>query len=377
MGIWNYLNYGRKILWKRGSSPLYLVFFVTERCNANCRHCLLGGIHPGRDELSLEEIEKISASMDDFLFLLPTGGEPFLRRDLPEIVEIFHRNNHVQNVGIPTNGGLTERVIESVEKIITRCPGLDLMVDVSIDGLGQDHDYVRRVPGLFDKAMATFRELKRLEEKHPRLTASIETTVSSYNDSKLEDMYRYFTEEAGADSIFTLLCRGKPMEPAAKFFNIDNYERYARSVEAGMKERLLTGYDRFPFADVINAKRIIRQRLISRIIRENKMILPCYAGILGGALFANGDVLPCELHDDLKMGNLRENDYDFRRIWFSPRADQVRRAIRETRCFCTYECFLTLNILFNPRMYGVILREYLSLKWAKLFRRLRKGRRGN
>jgi len=138
-----------------------------------------------------------------------------------------------------------------------------------------------------------------------------------------------------------------------------------------MKERLLTGYARFPFADVINAKRIIRQRIISRVIRENRMILPCYAGILGAALFANGDVLPCELHDDLKLGNLRENGYDFKKIWSGPRAEEARRRIRQDRCFCTYECFLTLNILFNPRMYPQILKQYLGLKWAKLRRAFR------
>ncbi len=369
----NYLKYGRRIFWKRRASPLYLVFFVTSRCNARCRHCLLGGIHPGLSELSLEEIEKISRSMDDFLFLLPTGGEPFLREDLPEIVEIFYRQNRIANVGIPTNGGLTSRVTESVERILELCPKLDVMVDVSIDGIGQDHDEIRRVPGLFDKAMATFRELKRIEKLNPRFTASIETTVSSYNDSKLSEMYRYFTLKAGAGSVFTLLCRGKPMEPAAKFFNIANYEKYSRTLEEGMKERLLTGYDRFPFADVINAKRIIRQRIISRVIRENRMILPCYAGILGAALFANGDVLPCELHDDLKLGNLRENGYDFKKIWSGPRAEEARRRIRKDCCFCTYECFLTLNILFNPRMYPQILKEYLGLKWAKLVRRFGKG----
>ncbi|MDP8235291.1 MAG: hypothetical protein P9M08_06945, partial [Candidatus Erginobacter occultus] len=92
MNALSYLKYGRLIFNKRRVSPIYLVFFITEKCNADCKHCLLGGIHPGTDELTIDEIEKVSRSMDDFLFLLPTGGEPFLRKDLPEIVRIFHRN---------------------------------------------------------------------------------------------------------------------------------------------------------------------------------------------------------------------------------------------------------------------------------------------
>lgn len=366
MNAWSYLKYGRLIFNKSRVSPIYLVFFITENCNANCKHCLLGGIHPGKDELTIDEIEKVSRSMDDFLFLLPTGGEPFLRKDLPEIVRIFHRNNNVCNVGIPTNGGLTDRVVKSVKSILETCPKLDLMVDVSVDGIGADHDEIRRTPGLFDKAMTTFSELKKLEKIYPNFTTAIESTVSSYNDAKLGDMFKYFTENTEADTIFTLLCRGKPMESAAKFFNIDNYEKYARSMEKGIQERKLSGYDRFPFSDVINAKRIVRHEIIAQVIRENRMVLPCYGGILGGALFANGEVLPCELHDDLKLGNVRDFNYDFKKIWFSEKADHARKVIRETKCFCTYECYLTLNILFNPRVYPRLLKEYMGIKWGKV-----------
>lgn len=370
MNALSYLKYGRLVFNKHRASPIYLVMFVTEKCNANCKHCLLGGIHPGTDELTIDEIEKVSRSMDDFLFLLPTGGEPFLRKDLPEIVRIFHRNNNVCNVGIPTNGGLTARVVESVKSILDTCPELDLMVDVSVDGIGEDHNEIRQTPGLFDKAMVTLHELKKLEKIYPRFTATIETTVSSYNDAKLMDMYKYFTEKTEADTIFTLLCRGKPMEPAARFFNIDNYEKYANAMEKGIKERMLSGYDRFPFADVINAKRIVRHQVIARIIRENREILPCFGGSLGGALFADGEVLPCELHDDLKLGNVRDFNYDFKKIWFSEKADHARKVIRETKCFCTYECFLTLNILFNPRVYPRLFKEYLGIKWAKAKKKL-------
>jgi len=365
MSYLQYLKYAPRVLFQKNASPLYLVFFVTSACNARCRHCLLAGIDPGKNQLKLEEIEKVSRSMDDFLFLLPTGGEPFLRPDLSEIVRIFHRNNRVRNVGIPTNGSLTERVVETTRTILRSCPDLDLMVDVSLDGIGADHDEIRGFPGLFEKATATWRELKKLEKEYPRFTSTIETTVSSYNDSKLLEMYDYFTRELGADTLFTLLTRGKPMEPSAKFFNIDNYERYARAMETGLRKRELTGYSRFPLADLINAKRIIRHKIIARLIRENRMILPCQGGTLGAALFANGDVLPCELHADLKLGNVRDEGYDFKKIWFGEKARAARRTIRESKCFCTYECFLTLNILFNPRMYPLILYEYARIKLAK------------
>jgi MoaA/NifB/PqqE/SkfB family radical SAM enzyme len=83
-------------------------------------------------------------------------------------------------------------------------------------------------------------------------------------------------------------------------------------------------------------------------------------------MYANGDVLACELQEDRILGNVRDYDYDFKRIWHSPKADETREWIGKTKCYCTYECFLTVNILFNPLMYPVILREWASLKWAQL-----------
>jgi hypothetical protein len=87
-------------------------------------------------------------------------------------------------------------------------------------------------------------------------------------------------------------------------------------------------------------------------------------------MFANGDILPCELLIDRKLGNVRETGYDFKKVWFSKEADEARRFIRETKCFCTYECFLTVNILFNPRMMPKILKEWGSLKFRRYMRKL-------
>ena len=141
-------------------------------------------------------------------------------------------------------------------------------------------------------------------------------------------------------------------------------------METEYKSGSLSGYDSFPFADFINAKRIIRHRLIAKIVRTNEYQIPCYAGNLGGALFANGDVYPCELLIDRKLGNVRESGYDFQKIWFSDEAEKARRFIRESKCFCTYECFLTINILFNPRMMPAVLKEWSSLKLRKAWRKL-------
>jgi hypothetical protein len=71
---------------------------------------------------------------------------------------------------------------------------------------------------------------------------------------------------------------------------------------------------------------------------------------------------------DTKLGNLRENGYDFPAIWRSERAREVRKQILETKCYCIHQCFLSNNILFNPRMLPKFLAAYLGLKWSKLIK---------
>lgn len=383
----DYVRHGLKVVRKKGQLPVYLVYFISDICNAKCKHCLLAdGAHPNwekpslaltKQQLTLEEIDKVSASLgkNSLMFLLPTGGEPFLRKDIGEVIKIFHKNTGVPNVGIPTNGSMTARTVSIVEDVLESCPGLDLHIDVSLDGIGKDHDDLRVLPGLFDKAIVTYKALREIEKAHKNFSVQIETTVSSYNDSKLFENYEWFRENLEVDTVFTLLTRGKPKEPSAKFFDVEKYEAYAELMERDYKSGSLKGYDTFPMADVINAKRIVRHKLIAEIVRTNKYQTPCYAGNLGACLFANGDTYPCELLTDRRLGNVRDVGYDFKKIWFSKEADDARRFIRDSKCFCTYECFLTVNILFNPRMLMKVFKEWAILKARRYGRRLLGPRR--
>jgi len=381
MGYLDYLKHGTKMISKKGAMPAYMVFFITDACNAKCKHCLLAdGAHPGwetpsmqfkKQELSLEEIDKVTASMGkSLMFLLPTGGEPFLRKDIGEIVKIFYKNTGVRNVGIPTNGSTTARTLKIVEDVLKSCPDLDFGVDVSLDGVGALHDEIRVFPGLFERSIQTYKELKKLAKHYPKFNVNVETTVSSHNDKFLMENYAWFRRELEVDNVFTLLTRGSPKESIAKFFDVKLYEEYADLIEKDMKSGSLSGYDTFPFADIINAKRIVRHRLIAEIAKTNSYQIPCYAGSLGACMFANGDILPCELLIDRKLGNVRDHNYDFKKIWYGQKADEARTFIRDTKCFCTYECFLTVNILFNPRMMPKVLKEWGSIKVRKAMRAL-------
>jgi len=140
-----------------------LIFFVTGRCNSRCRHCFywrnLGAIHEG---LTLEAIETISRTMPTFSTLLLSGGEPTLRSDLPQIVEIFRRKNQIQSVSVPTNGLRFDSIATIARQISELDADLLVTFNVSIDGFSEVHDHIRGVPGAYDSAMKTLHALRQV-----------------------------------------------------------------------------------------------------------------------------------------------------------------------------------------------------------------------
>lgn len=364
--IKNYLSclkFSKRFLIKKGM-PLYLIFFVTSKCNAKCKHCWYWkNINQDSNELGLDEIEKISKGLGGLMFLNLAGGEPFLRDNLPEIVRIFYKNNFVKNISTNTNGLLTKKIVSNTKDILKTCKDLYFTVNVSIDGIGKDHDEIRGVNGLFKKALNTYEKLRVLEEKYDKFSTGVSITVSSHNQHKLGSLYDFIKNKMGVKNISIFLTRGNPRETSVKNVNINRYEELSRLLEKDIKEGNL-GYSGFPFSSVINLKDILMHDMIVDIVKNKRFILPCFAGTLSGVIYDNGDVYPCELLDQ-KMGNLRDSGYDFKKIWFSKKAENARKFIKDEECFCTHECFFNANILFNPKIFPLLIKELINAKILK------------
>ena len=146
--------------------PVQLTLFLTRRCNSRCRFCFYlspgsasHGDVSGEDlpELSLGEIEKVSASLGSLLWLAFSGGEPFLRQDLVEIAEVFYARNKPCIILIPTNGLLPDVIAKNTEEILKRCARSTIAVKLSLDGREDVHDRLRGVPGGFARTMEDIR----------------------------------------------------------------------------------------------------------------------------------------------------------------------------------------------------------------------------
>jgi radical SAM protein with 4Fe4S-binding SPASM domain len=363
VSIASYARQAKKILYKTDGTPVYLIFFVTTKCGLRCDHCFYWhSTNVKKNELTVDEIEKISGSMGPFLQLTLTGGDSWLRDDLPEIAEIFYKNNKVKNITSCSNTTLTKKIDTIVIPMLEKCPDCDVTFDFSIDGIHEDHDRIRGVDGTFERVVETYRRLQALKKEYRNLNITGNITMQAANQDKLIPLYEWMRDELDPDHFNVLYIRGEPRNPATKNVEVEKYEEVTRLLEEDIRKGVYRGYKFMP--DVLQAKDMILRRLIVKTVRENRYQLPCTAGALTGVIQTEGDVYPCELLDE-KIGNLRESNYDFPSIWLSPRAREIRKQIRDTKCFCIHQCFLSNNILFNPRMIPKFAQTYLGIKWKK------------
>lgn len=346
------------------NKPIHLTCFLTRRCNARCQFCFYlsdNNIAGDRStELSLEEIEKVSSSMGDLLWLAFSGGEIFLRDDIVEITKLFYEKNRPAIILFPTNGLLTDVIKERITAILEYCKRSTIVVKLSLDGPESVHDAIRGREGSFQKTMDTYNALCELLDIYPNFELGINTVFCAVNQDHMDAVI----ELAGRlDKIKThtvSLIRGAVSDSSFKDIQIDKYHQTIERLASNLRTRVSSMY-RFKGAKLKAAQDIVQRRIIHKTIAENKQQVPCYAGRLNLVLTESGDVYPCESFD-MKMGNVRDSGYDMNNILKSNEARDIIGSIYSKKCYCTHECYIMTNILFNPIMYPELLREYMKLK---------------
>ncbi len=280
-----------------------------------------------------------------------------MRDDLVEISEIFYKNNKPAIILFPTNGLLPDVIRARTENILMRCPNSTIVVKLSIDGLESDHDKLRNSPGNFEKTLDTYRMLEHLISKHPNFELGINTVFCSENQDSMDAIIDFV---AGLKNIKThtiSLIRGNLVNEHFKKVNYHKYLQAVHKLEINQKSKKSSIYS-FKGARIKAAQDIIQHRLIYRTVQDRKRIIPCYAGRLNLVIKESGDVYPCEILSE-SFGNVRNHEYDVGSVMNSGKAGQVLDSIRGNRCYCTHECYYMTNILFNPRLYPAIAKEYL------------------
>ena len=114
------VNLGKRLFLPTGNGPLLLVQFITSRCNARCEHCFDADrqtVENEKRDLSLEELKAIAQSTESPYFVILTGGEPFLRPDVKEIILAWAKYARPRVIAVPTNGSQTAKIARVVREV--------------------------------------------------------------------------------------------------------------------------------------------------------------------------------------------------------------------------------------------------------------------
>lgn len=352
-----------------GTSPWYVILYVTAHCNSKCQFCFYWEQIEAADrsrELTLDEMEIIARHLPSLYQLTLTGGEPFMRKDLAKIIKLFHWSSGVKRFTIPSNGFFTKFTEEVLEDALSTCPDANISVNFSLDNLHEKHDEVRGLPGNFKRMIETIGVLRGLQKKYSNLFLGGATTASKFNIDDLKGLINFVYDNDLVDNYGIMMARGNTCDAESKEFPEEKYWEIARYHMSRMKEKS---------SNLALVRTLYETK--KKTVNEERMVDTCRAGEKMIIISERGFVYPCELLppfvpaggrnyskeagiDDFSFGNVRDVNYDLSALLNTPHAKKVISFIKNRGCWCTFECAMINNLAFSPRAYVELAKNTLN-----------------
>ena len=342
--------------------PMSITVGVTNECNSRCATC---GIwrHPPEGpikEFTIEEYDRTFRSIRHRPFWLTiTGGEPFLRDDLAEICLLAAKQCKPGVITIPTNGSLPHLIADRMKHMLEAIDDTILMVNLSLDGVGEKHDRIRGLPGSYERFSETYKLLSELTRAYPNFQLGIHTVISKFN---IDDAFEVcsLVQSLRPDTHVVEVA-----EERSELFNLGwnvtpEAHEYAKTMVG-----LRSVFENLPgrrtlMARIIQACRLAYYEISARELLEEKQVIPCYAGYASCQVTPVGDVWPCCVHGyNMVMGSLRDVNYDFEAVWSSQKAAEVRRFIKDKKCSCPLANAHYTSMIFDIPTVARIFSELL------------------
>lgn len=313
--------------------PTDVSIITTYRCQMRCKMCNIWENPTDRkQEITPEDLEMLPS----FKFVNITGGEPFVRNDLEELVEVMYKKS--DRIVISTSGWHTKKILKMAE----RFPNIGIRV--SIEGLSQKNDDLRGREGGFDRGLRTLLGLKEMGVTD----IGFGQTVSNRNSGDLVPLYQ-LSKELGMEFATAAF------HNSYYFHRDDNHIHEKQTVINDFNElieRLLKENNpKAWFRAFFNLGLI-------NYINDGKRMLPCQAGTANFFIEPYGDVYPCngleERYWKKSMGNIRNVD-KFEDLWFSDEAREVRQLVNT----CPKNCWMVGTA-------APVMKKYIKhpIKWV-------------
>lgn len=332
-------------------APILLNILVTSVCDMRCTHCFFTEELDDRPRKKLQmkthEIQQISETLGGNLgVLILAGGEPFTRKDLPEIVRAFYENNKLESVYLMSNGQIHPRIFPDVTRLLEECPNLNVTVALGIDGLKTEHEKIRQKEGSWDKAIHTARTLKEMKKEFPNLDVQTCTCVMNSNQDTIFDWYDFLKYDLKPDKININYIRPPSKDPNELNFDHERYSKLSQMILDDVKNAAIKNNYSGSAGFFKAAIDIYMHDLIAKTKEEQTAQMKCYAGTAGAVIYDEGTISSCE--NKSAVANLRDFDWNFKAAWNSPQMKQRRKEVADG-CFCTHESNSYYPSLpFNP-----------------------------
>jgi len=343
--------------------PLNVTVAVTNMCTSLCKTCNLGRIYlknpsVAKNDLKPEEYKKIFKSIgkNNVFWFVFSGAEPFMRKDLVEICKYAYDYCKPDAIVLPTNS-LPSNIPQRVEELLKYCKDTIINVNLSLDGIGKNHDEIRGIKGNFEKVLSLNKDLKKLKSKYKNFEINVHTVVSKYNFEKISELHKYVRDELKPDAHITEIAENK-----AEIENLDldvtpAAEEYEKTIDILSKQLKKEKYS--GFTKLKQVSRLIYYQLVKEIFKKQTQVIPCYAAINECQISPLGEVWTCSLLGK-PLGDLRKENYNFRKIWRSKKAEELRKSIKNKECWCPVANIAYTNMLCHPKML-------LKMIWGFLF----------
>ena len=337
--------------------PVVLILNVSYKCDSKCVMCNSWKL-PYHDDLTTDEYRKAFASQlfRTIEYVGITGGEPTLRRDMVELVRIMSDNMpRLRKMTLNTNGFVTERVVPVLEGIIDVANERDFLFGtrVSLDGMGDAHENIRRVWNAFDRSMKTVREMQELQKKKS-FNFGISFTFTAQNLDEGQKIYEFCKKE-DLNVVFSI---ARYSELA--FGNMDLVE--STELKPGDFTRL-AGFFRKRVRELgaLDGDALLYQAYVKMFSNGMRRTMPCPSMDQGVLLNPNGDLFYCE--NSSKIGNVRSDDPVA--SYYHPANLAQRRMVIDKICpSCASPCFVNAAAMKQVFPYLKFLVELAGEKIA-------------
>ncbi len=312
-------------------SPTHAIVAVTYRCNARCVMCDIWK-RERTCEMAPADYRRLPASLREINI---SGGEPLLRRDLPEVITIMQETCRGVRLIISTNGLMPEVLDELLGRVD------DVAVRISVDGVGKLHDDIRGIDGAYERVLASLDVCR----KHGIGDLGLCATMTRQNAGRITEVYE-FAEGAGLQFTFTVA------HSSETFFGDKDSEQPSAEAASGdidrIKQRLFASHR------VKDWFRAYFVEGLMDVLNGRPRPIECRAGLDFFYLDPEGKVYPCHLWDR-EMGNILEQTYDEIVASSGDVIDAVGR--------CRKKCWMTCTVA--PEMRRKLLFYAARVAWAK------------